>query len=173
MCRERLLFTAYRKIHCPAEAQDLVQFALLKSWRHLGSFRGQAAFSTWLTRILLNEIHMYRRRSDYRRLEYQEDLTSAEAVLVLADRLPQNENPQECVLRKEKVQLLRKMVQVLPLKLRSVLQLDLEEISTDDVAERLALSAAAVKTRRFRGRNELRKRLENQERRSGPRGKGR
>ena len=59
----RLLWTARCVVHNPADAEDAVQNALWKAFRHLGDYREQAAFSTWLTRITVNEgIALLRKR---------------------------------------------------------------------------------------------------------------
>ena len=59
---ERLLAQARPKLHALAmrvlndkdEAEDAVQEAMIKVWRHLGRFEGRAAFTTWLHRIAIN-----------------------------------------------------------------------------------------------------------------------
>jgi RNA polymerase sigma-70 factor (ECF subfamily) len=47
----------------PGTAQDVVQDALLQAWQHLPGFRGEARFSTWVTRIVINRCHDVQRRT--------------------------------------------------------------------------------------------------------------
>lgn len=55
--------TAVRVMGDPAEAEDALQEALLDAWRRIGHFRGDAAFSTWMYRIVTNRcLGMLRRR---------------------------------------------------------------------------------------------------------------
>jgi RNA polymerase sigma-70 factor (ECF subfamily) len=52
--QDQLYRVALRMVGDPHDAQDAVQEAFLQAWQHLSSFRGDAQFSTWITRILLN-----------------------------------------------------------------------------------------------------------------------
>jgi RNA polymerase sigma-70 factor (ECF subfamily) len=49
------------------ELDDVVQDVLLKAWRHQRSFRGDAALSTWLTRIAIHQVHDHVRKANLRR----------------------------------------------------------------------------------------------------------
>jgi RNA polymerase sigma-70 factor (ECF subfamily) len=53
---------ARRILHSDDEALDAVQSAYLAAFQHLGSFRGEASFSTWITRIVKNECFIYLRQ---------------------------------------------------------------------------------------------------------------
>lgn len=52
--RPRLVAVALKMVHDPDDAEDVVQEALMKVWKHVGRFEGRAAFSTWLHRIVVN-----------------------------------------------------------------------------------------------------------------------
>ena len=54
---------ALRQLGDGSAAQDVVQETLLQAWEHLPGFRGDARFSTWVTRILINRCHNLRRGS--------------------------------------------------------------------------------------------------------------
>src|SRR5438046_1243461 len=58
----RLFRVARAVLRDDAEAEDVVQASYIKAFTHLPSFRGEATFSTWLTRITLNEALSRRRR---------------------------------------------------------------------------------------------------------------
>ena len=59
---ERAVFlTAVSVLRDATEAEDAAQEAMIKAYRGLGSFRGDAKFSTWLTTITLNEARSRRR----------------------------------------------------------------------------------------------------------------
>jgi RNA polymerase sigma-70 factor (ECF subfamily) len=55
--QDQLYRVALRMLGNPHDAQDAVQDAFLQAWQHLPGFRGEAQFSTWITRILLNRCH--------------------------------------------------------------------------------------------------------------------
>ena len=59
--QDRLFAVALRLTGEPHDAQDVVQDALLKAWQALPSFRQDARFSTWVTRIVINRCHNLRR----------------------------------------------------------------------------------------------------------------
>jgi RNA polymerase sigma-70 factor (ECF subfamily) len=61
--QDQLYRVALRMTGDPADAQDGVQETFLQAWEHLPAFRGEARFSTWVTRILINRCHnLYRAR---------------------------------------------------------------------------------------------------------------
>ena len=60
--RPRLLALAMRVLGDVDEAEDAVQDAMIKVWRHLDRFEGRAAFTTWLHRIAVNAALDRRRR---------------------------------------------------------------------------------------------------------------
>ena len=60
--QHRLFTLAARTLGSRNEAEDAVQEAFLRAWRNLGSFRGDALFSTWLYRICVNAAHDLRER---------------------------------------------------------------------------------------------------------------
>lgn len=55
--QDRLYAVALRMTADPDDARDVVQETLVQAWQHLPAFRGEAAFSTWATRILINRCH--------------------------------------------------------------------------------------------------------------------
>jgi RNA polymerase sigma-70 factor, ECF subfamily len=64
------------------QAKELTQDVFVRAWQGLGSFRGEAAFGTWLHRLAINVVRD-RQRSDFRRrarFEFREDLESTAAV---------------------------------------------------------------------------------------------
>lgn len=91
---DQLYRVALRMTGHPADAQDVVQEAFLQAWQHLPTFRGQARFSTWVTRILITRCHnLHRaRRSTVPLPEEPEagrllpNAPAAETVAVAADR---------------------------------------------------------------------------------------
>jgi RNA polymerase sigma-70 factor (ECF subfamily) len=60
--QDQLYRVALRMLGDPGAAQDVVQDALLQAWQHLPGFRGEARFSTWVTRIVINRCHNAQRR---------------------------------------------------------------------------------------------------------------
>src|SRR5437016_11108056 len=59
----RIYSAAFAILRNEADAEDTAQEAILKALTHIGQFRGDARFSTWLTQITVNEALMRRRRN--------------------------------------------------------------------------------------------------------------
>lgn len=143
----------------PEDAEDGTQNAFWKAFQHIGEFHGDSKFSTWLTRIAINEgLECLRRRRDLESLD-AEDHESEEGLR--PRQVPDvKDNPEQLYLRRQTCELVRREVRKLPPKYRTVLMLrDIEEFSTEQAALTLGLGMAALKTRLLRGRLALRRAL--------------
>jgi RNA polymerase sigma-70 factor (ECF subfamily) len=141
------------------EAEDEVQNAYWKAFRHIGQFHFDAKFSTWITRIVVNQCLM-RLRSARRANWFHLDETRAgddRAPLELTDPTL---SPESSLGARELSALLRREIGLIPPLLRRVFELrELDELPMSEVAERLGISVAAAKSRLLRARTELRERL--------------
>jgi RNA polymerase sigma-70 factor, ECF subfamily len=155
-----LLRIALSVTHNREDSQDVVQETFLKAYQHLGDFRGDSKFSTWLIRITVNQSLMkLRRQRAIREESLDEDFGTDEDVLPreVIDWAP---DPEQLYRTSELRRILIKTIEELPPILRTVFVLqDLEGLSTDQTAEALNLSQSAVKSRLWRARMQLRERL--------------
>ncbi len=154
----RLLAVARRFTRSDEDAQDVVQSAYLNAFRALDDFAGTAQLSTWLHRIVVNAALMKlraRRRKPEESIEdllpaFREDGHHVEQFAewsAPADRLME---------RKETRSMVRACIDELPDSYRAVLMLrDIEELSTQEAADRLEITATAVKVRLHRARQAL------------------
>jgi RNA polymerase sigma-70 factor (ECF subfamily) len=156
----KLLRIAQHIVHNWEDAEDVVQEAFLKAFQHLGQFRENSKFSTWLIRITLNQSLMKLRKLLLtREVSFVSDFQPEEDNLPIdvADWAP---NPEELYRAAELREILRKTLQELGPGLRVVFVLrDIEGLSLEQAAEALDLSLAAVKARSRRARLQLRERL--------------
>jgi RNA polymerase sigma-70 factor (ECF subfamily) len=152
---ERAAFmTALSVLRCEADAEEIVQEAVLKAYRALGSFRGDSKFSTWLIKITLNEARMRLRRFKGGVEVSLEDLTDESdgdyTPAVLTDW---REIPSQALERKELREALQRAVNELPQAYREVLVLrDVREMNIAETAQVLGISEGSVKVRLFRAR---------------------
>jgi RNA polymerase sigma-70 factor, ECF subfamily len=158
---DRKLYRIARHLtHNREDAEEVVQDAFLKAFQHLGRFRGDSKFSTWLIRITLNQALMkLRKRSLTREVSLSNDFHPEEDHLPLdvADWAP---NPEQQYRAAELRAILRKALQKLSPESRKVFLLrDIEGLSLEQTAEALDLSVGAVKARSWRARLQLRERL--------------
>jgi RNA polymerase sigma-70 factor (ECF subfamily) len=145
------------------DAEEVVQDALWTVVRKIDSFRGEAAFGSWLYRIVANAAYqkLRGRQSRQRELSLDEVLPffdeSGRHVSPMVDWSPRADDP---ALQVELRTALTAAIDDLPATYRTVLVLrDVEGRSTRQIAETLGLSVPTVKTRVHRARLFLRKRL--------------
>ncbi len=159
---QRLFRTAFSILKDRAEAEEAVQDAYLKALAALDSFQGQSAFSTWLTRIAVNEA-LGRRRSRERRRRHLENRGVSliedyrEALMSDARDAPPAD---DALIRQQMAGLLEGAITRLPEPFRTVFVLrEVNELSVEETAEALGIQAQTVKTRLFRARRRLREDL--------------
>jgi RNA polymerase sigma-70 factor (ECF subfamily) len=158
---DRKLFRIAQSVtHNREDSQDAVQEAFLKAYQHLGEFRGDSQFSTWLIRITLNQSLMkLRKQRRTREVSLDEDFGTDEDVLPreVIDWAP---NPEQHYSGSQLRNILIKTIEELRPILRTVFVLqDIEGLSTVQTADILNLSQSAVKSRLWRARLQLRERL--------------
>lgn len=160
---QRLFRAARSVLRNDSEAEDVVQETYVKAFTALASFRGEASFSTWLTRIALNEaVSRLRRRRKNSDLEALDQAVSADAGLVSLFPLSLVPLPADTEAARSEMRLmLETAIDGLPEGFRTVFVLrDVEGLSTEETADHLALKPETVKTRLHRARRMLRAVLE-------------
>ena len=143
-----------------ADAEDVVQDALLSAYSHVGQFRGQARMSTWLTSIVINSARMrLRRRSWPAGVRLDEQVPDAHAFAkILSDSRP---NPEEECRRAERAKLLAHSFRTLSPTLRRTFQLrDVDGLSIRETANLLRIPEGTVKARVARARARLKQMLQ-------------
>lgn len=141
------------------DAEEVTQDAFLRAFLRLDTFQGESRFSTWLTRIAINQALMKLRKHKPGVLPLDEPVETAKGSLPreIVDWGP---SPEQRFSQRELRELLDGAIGELNTNLRIVLQLrDLEEFSTEETARALGISIAAVKSRLMRARLELREKL--------------
>jgi len=141
------------------DAEDLTQTTFLKVYEHLGEFQGTAKFSTWLTRIAINE-GLQRLRTRKPMVSLDETGPDEDEGFRPVQLRAWTEDPEQALSRSETRAVVEQELMHLPEKYRMVVMLrDLEGLSTAETAQALGLGIAVVKTRLLRGRLMLRERL--------------
>lgn len=138
----------------PEDAQEVLQESFLAAFRNLDSFRAESAFSSWLYRVTVNAALMHLRKG------------RAGPPKIAIEDLPESiglvggEWPDAATNRREIAEVLSQALEELPEMYRAVFVLrDVEDLSTEQVAEILEVTLATVKTRLHRARLFLRERL--------------
>lgn len=159
----RLLSTARRFLRNEEDARDAVQSAYIRAFQSIDRFRGDAALTTWLHRIVVNECLMRIRASSHDSDSNIEDLlpTFAEDGHATIPATDWSDSAEVALQRKETREIVRSAIDQLPTSYRTVLLLrDIEEVSTEETAQLLDTNANVIKVRLHRARQALRKLLE-------------
>lgn len=141
----------YRVLGPSPEIEDVVQEVFLHVYRSLGSFRGDARFSTWLYRLTVNvtRMHLRRKRSRPRFADVE-----------VPDAAPTDDapalDPAEQVDQRARITALYRLVDALSEKKREVIVLhDFDGMPAKEIAESLGIPVLTVRTRLFYARKEL------------------
>jgi len=141
------------------EAEEETQNACWKAFRHIDQFHGEAEFSTWLLRIVENQCLMLIRRRRLAQFIHLDDLNSERGSGPIQLPAP-DADPEGALGKREVLQALQTEIRGIPPLLRNVLVMrDVEEMPLIDLAARLGITVAAVKSRLLRARAELRRRM--------------
>jgi RNA polymerase sigma-70 factor (ECF subfamily) len=156
---QRVLAVAQRITKNREDAEDVAQESFHKAFLHLDAFEEKAQFSTWLTRIAMNEALMVlrKRRGVLEVLPDGPDDGGKSVSDVFVDQSP---TPEESCWRRERSDLLSKAINRLSPKIRRTMLLrNIEERSIEETAQILGTSIGVVKSRLFHGRRRLRRTL--------------
>jgi RNA polymerase sigma-70 factor (ECF subfamily) len=143
--RDRLWAVALRTLGDPEDAADAVQNALISAYRGASGYRGDAAVTTWMHRIVVNAcLDLVRRRK-----ARPSDPLPEEASLQIAD-------PTDAIGDRDTAMVVEQALATLPPDQRAALVLvDVQGYSVEDAAEVLGCPAGTVKSRCSRGRARL------------------
>ena len=154
-CERGIYLTALSIVNNEADAEEVVQEAILKAFKAIGSFRAEAKFSTWMIQITMNEARM-KLRKDRRHL--YESLDHPKKGEDDGDYVPRDfadwrEIPSEALENARLREGLKKALASLSEKYRQVLILrDIEHLNIAETAKLVGISESAVKTRLLRAR---------------------
>ena len=146
---------AYKFVGKHDEAEDLTQDIFLKIFKALASFDRRANFQTWIISISRNLCIDHYRSVRKERQTIAREVDAGDLQPVSSDR-----GPYAAAEHQDLRVLLRQALQMLPVTLRTAVVLrDLQELSYQEIAERLGLPEGTVKSRINRGRFELARQL--------------
>ena len=148
-----------RYVRDQAEALDVTQEAFLKAYRALPGFRGDSAFYTWLYRIAINTAKNHLVAAKRRPLDYDLDLQNPDQY-ELHGRLKDGDTPEGKLLSEEIRETVNQAIEALPNDLRTAIMLrELEGMSYEEIAVAMECPVGTVRSRIFRAREAIDKRL--------------
>ncbi len=155
--RDSIYYMLIRMVKNKDDAEDLTLMTFGKAFRYLDKYTPKYAFSTWLYRIALNNSIDFMRVKNNMPQYFEEDLYTSNTTSMV-DQSEDNlqRTPEEEVIDKQRLQLLRAAVAELPEKYRKVIELRYyEDLAYEDIAERLGLSLSNVKIQIMRAKQML------------------
>jgi RNA polymerase sigma-70 factor, ECF subfamily len=152
------LCVARRILRSEEDSQDAVQSAYLSAFRHLHSFRGDAAFKTWMTRIVTNHCLMRLRQPWLWNRRTNLDSLAGKGRLQLVSPMP---TPEACAFHGEVAAAVANAAASLPRGLCEVFQLHtISGFTLKEVAAEIGLTIPAAKARLFRTNARMRESLQ-------------
>jgi RNA polymerase sigma-70 factor, ECF subfamily len=155
--RDRLWAVALRTMGNPEDAADGLQDGMVAAYRRAGSFRGEAAVTTWLHRVVVNACLDRIRAAKVRRAEpLPEDLDDVGDRGSLVNATTEAADPADRAVADERRRMVLAALDQLPPDQRAALVLvDMEGYPVAEVAEMLGCAVGTVKSRCSRGRARL------------------
>jgi RNA polymerase sigma-70 factor (ECF subfamily) len=140
------------------DRRDLLQSTIIQVVAHIGSFRGDAAFTTWVYRVCANEAFMLMRSHRRRRARLVEGVDSEELErLSAADEASASTGADLAASDHVRNEVVRSAIAGLPTHLRELVNLYYsKDLALQEIADRLSLTESAVRSRLHRARDRLR-----------------
>jgi RNA polymerase sigma-70 factor (ECF subfamily) len=138
---------------------DITQEAFIKAYRALPRFRGDSAFYTWLYRIAVNTAKNHLAAQRRRPMDIELDLQDPEQYDLHA-RLKDTDTPEALSISREMKETVEQAIQSLPDDLRTAIILrELDGMSYEEIAETMECPVGTVRSRIFRARDAISKKV--------------
>jgi RNA polymerase sigma-70 factor, ECF subfamily len=148
-----------RYVRDPEQALDISQEAFIKAYRALPRFRGESAFYTWLYRIAVNTAKNYLAAQRRRPTDVELDLQDSEQYNLHA-KLKETDTPEGVTLSQELQKTLERAIEALPDDLRTAIILrELDGMSYEEIAQTMDCPVGTVRSRIFRARDAIGKKV--------------
>lgn len=151
---QRLFRVCMAILHNEEDAEDALQEGYINAYEQLARFRGESAFSTWLTRIVINQA--LKKNKENLRFIHQSDSNSNKIIQKIKDM----NTPARAVIQKELKNNLETCIKSLPETYRMVYMMrEVEKMSVAETSACLNISEVNVKVRLNRAKEKLREKL--------------
>ncbi|SRR6266571_578037 len=133
------------------DAEEAMQDTFIKAYRHIDQFRRESRFTTWLTRIAVNEA--LQKRQARKNTVSLDEISEVEAKVLPHRSRNWHEDPEKLYGKQEVRKMVEDAVHSLPPIYREAFVLrDIEGLRAEEAAEILGLTLPAIKSRLLRGR---------------------
>jgi len=154
--RDSIYFMLLKMVRVKDDADDLTIEAFGKAFKRLNQYTPNFAFSTWLFKIATNNAIDYLRRKKNNTLSLDKSFENDEGGEFTMEVATEGPDPEEKVIRKEKIRLMRAVVEKLKPNYRMLVEMRyFDELSYEEISIRLDLPIGTVKAQLFRARELL------------------
>jgi len=162
--RDSVYFMLLKMINNKDDADDLTIEAFGKAFKRLNQYAPTYAFSTWLFKIATNNCIDFIRRKKMIVYSIDKKFENEDGDQLTIDIKAKEPNPEENMVKKQKVIMMRSVVEKLKPRYRQLVELRyFEELSYEEIAEKLNLPLGTVKAQLFRAREFLANIMKNTE----------
>lgn len=156
MYKEPIYLLLLKMTNNPTEADDLTMEAFGKAFASLHLYTPTHAFSTWLFSIATNNCVDFIRKKRLQTIYLDDIRTSAEGEVYEYPIPSEGDNPEENIIHEQRVQILREVVRQLKPRYRKLVEMRyFEEMSYEEIAEKMKMPLGTVKVQLFRARDLL------------------
>jgi RNA polymerase sigma-70 factor (ECF subfamily) len=157
--QHKIVNLVMRYVRDPELALDIAQEAFIKAYRALPRFRGDSAFYTWMYRIAVNTAKNHLAAQRRRPMDVELDLQDPEQYDLHA-KLKETDTPEGVALSNELQETVERAIAALPEDLRTAIILrELEGMSYEEIAETMECPVGTVRSRIFRARDAIAKKV--------------
>ena len=154
--RPKFVRMAYAVLRNREDAEDAVQNAFLSGYRHLCTFEGRSALTTWFTRIVLNAALMIRRKRKSPWINPQPETSTSDDGKWMQDIPAPQPDPEMAYAERETLEFINAAIgRMKPALRQAVTMTYCDELSSQEACARLGASAGTLKARLFRARRQL------------------
>ncbi|MFI5151267.1 MAG: RNA polymerase sigma factor [Bacteroidia bacterium] len=160
--RDSVYFMLLKMVNNKDDADDLTIEAFGKAFKRLDQYTPNFAFSTWLFKIATNNCIDHIRKKKNNTFSIDKPFQDDEGGEMTMDLRSEQLDPEEKVMKKQKVMMMREVVDKLKPRYKMLIEMRyFEELSYEEIAEKLELPLGTVKAQLFRAREFLQNILKN------------
>lgn len=154
--RKSVYHTVLKMVRNIDDAEDLTIEAFAKAFKNLPKFKKDYTFSTWLFRVATNNCIDFIRRKKLETYSIDNNFANEDGDSLSIDIKDNNPNPQEEVIKTQKIQIIQEIVNLLPVRYKILVKLRyFEEMSYEEIAEEVNAPLGTVKAQLHRARELL------------------
>lgn len=154
--RDSVYYMLLKMVNNKDDAEDLTVEAFGKAFKRLHQYTPNFAFSTWLFRIATNNCIDFIRRKRKNTFSIDQPMHDDEGGEMVMDLRAADLDPEEHIMKKQKIILLRELVEKMKPRYRTLIEMRyFQELSYEEIADQLELPLGTVKAQLFRAREFL------------------